>query len=120
MTINKSFKTEEEFWKQFVELFNSFTTKNKKLTDKEIDILSVVLSFNVDTKFPFKGIKRKQIKEKLGIAEQTLAMHKKNIEEKGWLLEGRLNKQLQTMYEFIKSNGVEAKLSININIDESL
>lgn len=116
MVVKKSFELEQDFWKQFLELFNSFTAKHKKLTEKELDILSVCLSFTLDTKDYFKGIKRQQIKDRLKIAEQTLAMHKKNIENKGWLVNGKLHGQLKAMHEFIKSKD-ELKLSLSIEID---
>lgn len=121
MIINKTFSSELDFWRQFVNIFNAFAAKGKKLTDKEIDILAVCLTFSLETRYPFKGIKRKQIKETLGIAEQTLAMHKKNIEEKGWLVDGSLSKQLRTMYEFIKKQDeVHSSITIKMDIDESL
>lgn len=121
MNVSKEFITEDDFWKQFVDLLNAFTPKKKRLTEKEVDILAVCLNFNVETKYPFKGIKRKQIKDKLGLAEQTLAMHKKNMEEKGWINNGVLNRQLQAMFEYVKGmDKIDFVMTIKLKVDEPL
>ena len=79
------------------------------------------MNFNVENKYPFKGIKRKQIKDKLGLAEQTLAMHKKNMEEKGWINNGVLNRQLQAMFEYVKGmDKIDFVMTIKLKVDEPL
>ncbi len=111
-------KNEFEVWKKYLLILSSCT--NKGLTNKESEVLAFCLTQPLSVKRPLYGNSRKQLKSALNMKEQTLAMHKKNMQEKAsWLIEGELNPKLQLTREKYKNATGKAKLlALNFKILE--
>lgn len=108
-------KDEMEMWKRFLLLLSSFSSKG--LTDREADIVSYVMSKPSSVEEPLRGVSRKNLKSLLNMKEQTLSMHKSNIEEKGFLVEGKLPQTLKSFKEsYLKDSSLT--ISFKFILDE--
>ena len=103
-------KTENryELWLKFLDVMNAFA--NKPLTPKEKQLLAHIL--NSEAEKPLAGIQRLKIKQALDMKEQTLAMNRKNMEEKGWLVQGNLHPTLKKIKESMTDNVINFHISI--------
>jgi hypothetical protein len=102
--INITVQDKMALWDKILDILNALS--NRPLTKKEKEIMIRVLVSN--SKDPFYGTSRKLIKQDLEMKEQTFAMNKANIEEKGWCVNGELNPVLK---------GIKSKIENNINIE---
>lgn len=105
---------ERAMWKKFLITLSSLS-KTKGLTDREADIVAYVFTCPSSVKEPLRGVSRKQLKHMLGMKEQTLSMHKSNIEEKGYLVDGKLSPSLYKFREEYEKKG-SLKLDLNFVI----
>lgn len=93
--LNVKVNNRVELFSKLLDVLNALS--KRPLTGKERDIIANVMASN--SKNPFYGTSRKMLKQKLNMKEQTFAMNKSNIEEKGWIQQGQLNSHLQKLKE---------------------
>jgi dsDNA-binding SOS-regulon protein len=107
--INLTAKDKADLWDKLLDILNALS--NRPLTAKEKEIMVRVLLSN--SKDPFYGTSRKLIKQELNMKEQTFAMNKANIEEKGWVIGGKVNPLLEGLKSKVITN---ISIEININV----
>lgn len=106
MELNVKVKDKLDLYMKLLDILSSLS--KRPLTQKEKEILCLVMVSN--SKNPFYGTSRKLIKQELNMKEQTFAMNKSNIEEKGWIIQGELN-------DFLKGfKNLEEGFSLKINV----
>lgn len=99
-----------ELWLKFLDIMS--TLSKKPLTPKEKEVLAHIL--NSKAEHPLVGIQRLKIKQALNMKEQTLSMNRKNIVEKGWLIDGELHPMLKRMKEAMNDDVINFQISICI------
>lgn len=108
--LNVTVSNRVELFSKLLDVLNALS--KRPLTGKERDIIANVMASN--SKNPFYGTFRKILRQKLNMKEQTFAMNKANIEEKGWIRNGQLNSFLQNL----KSIDKEVIIQIVIKTEE--
>jgi len=101
-----------ELWLKFLDIMS--TLSKKPLTPKEKEVLAHILNSNAE--HPLVGIQRLKIKQALNMKEQTLSMNRKNIVEKGWLVDGELHPMLKKMKEVMKEDTENSVINFHISI----
>jgi DNA-binding MarR family transcriptional regulator len=107
--LNVKVQDRVQLFEKLLDVLNSLS--KRPLTNNEKKIIAIVMASK--SKNPFYGTSRKLIKQQLNMKEQTFAMNKANIEEKGWIEQGQLNSFLKSLQESINDN---VTLEINIHV----
>lgn len=111
MELNIRVENKLDFYGKILDILSALS--KRPLTQKEKEILSIVMASN--SKNPFYGTSRKLIKQQLNMKEQTFAMNKSNIEEKGWVIQGELNPFLKQIKDNMITDSIGIKIKINMD-----
>lgn len=115
-TMSFALKLEKDkYIKMHLSILNLFLPK--KLTEKEIDILSNFMSLpdELISQDMFNSYSRKLVKERLSLSSGGLGNHLKSMVDKGFLEKDKITARI-TVKKFLIPRKEEQKFSINIKV----
>lgn len=109
--------------RKYIELMNVMLPEDKQLTAREIDVV-VYLIISEPSDHPFWGVRRKMLREKLGLTDPALSFHIRRLTGKGFLTvhvspkANRIVHQLDQEMEFVRKRFQESDgTSMQVTVD---
>lgn len=112
------FNDPSEYHEMHFKLLNVILPESRKLTNKEVEVLVVVLGLEGDTtRYPFGTTARKIIMERTGVKKSGLSNYIKTLLEKGFIVEDAIG-ELKINSHFMPGKDTSSyQLTFNLNTE---